>query len=166
MTGNFQACFQFTLGQEGGFANIKHDMGGPTKYGITLQTLSNWRGYGCVEEDIQDLELDEAQDIYQHLYWKPISGDNLPQRQALCTFDAAVNSGVKHAIQWLQSALQVFPDGIVGPVTIQIAQAHDTAEIVNDLLNIRLAYLKSLPDWQYFGKGWGNRISDLRCAAV
>jgi len=30
--------------REGGFSNHPADKGGPTKYGITQQTLSEWRG--------------------------------------------------------------------------------------------------------------------------
>lgn len=164
--GDFDACFNFTLGEEGGFSNLKYDSGGATKYGVTLATLSAHRGYQCTVEDVEGMELGEAKDIYRKNYWLPIAGDKLPQCLALCTFDAAINSGVKQSVQWLQSAVGVKPDGVVGPLTIKATQAHDSADTANELLNMRLSFLKELPEWKYFGKGWSNRLAALRCEAI
>lgn len=162
--GDFAVCFSFTIGEEKGYWN--DPVGGPTNFGITIATLSAWRGHQCTAEDVEDLEIDDAEDIYRAWYWNPIKGDLLPQRLSLCTFDAAINSGPRQAVRWLQSALGLFPDGIIGPVTVQAAQAHDNGDTVNEMLNMRLEFMKGLSNWPQNGKGWTNRINDLRCAAM
>jgi lysozyme family protein len=165
--GDFDKCFDFTVGVEGGYSNNLHDKGGPTKYGITLPVLSAWRGGIELDaEDVECMDLAEAKDIYKHNYWTPIHGDELPQGIDLCTFDAAINSGVSNAIRWLQAVIKVKVDGLLGPKTIIAAQTCEPGEVINDLLNLREAYLRSLPDWKYFGKGWKHRIDNLRCAAL
>lgn len=163
--GNFQKALDFVLLAEGGYVNNIHDPGGATNRGITIQTLSDWAGESCTAEDIRNLSYEETEQIYQHKYWLPINGDSLPQGVALCCFDAAVNSGVNHAAKWLQAVVGAVPDGNIGPATISAVNAKPSGEIINDLLNIRMAFMQSLPTWKNFGAGWSNRLAALRLEA-
>lgn len=176
--GDFYQCFNFTVGEEGLYTKNAADPGnwssgqvgvgilGGTKYGITLKTLCAYRGTNCDAEDVECLELSEALDIYKKYYWEPICGDALPQGLAMCTFDCAINSGPIEAIKQLQCAIHVTVDGIMGPESINAAQKYSNGDTVNALLNIRLLFMKSLSTWPRFGRGWANRLADLRCAAL
>ena len=54
--------------REGGFVNHPSDRGGPTKYGITLQTLRDWRGLPVSVKELQALSKAEAFSIYYRRY--------------------------------------------------------------------------------------------------
>lgn len=97
MSKDFQRALAFVLGREGGFVDDSHDPGGATNFGITLKTLSEWRGTECTADDVRNMRRDEAAAIYEKHYWQPICGDFLPWPLNVGTFDAAVNSGVKQA---------------------------------------------------------------------
>ena len=66
------------FGHEGGYVNVRTDKGGPTKYGVTQRTLSNYRGAKASIEDVKLLTLSEAEAIYRQDYAKPIRYDDLP----------------------------------------------------------------------------------------
>jgi len=94
--------------REGGYVNHQADRGGPTKFGITAQTLGAWRKLGrpATASEVQALTKDEARAIYRQQY---ITGPGLdvithPGLLRLLV-DSGVHSGPKRAVQWLQSAL-------------------------------------------------------------
>jgi lysozyme family protein len=72
-------------------------------------------------------------------------------------FDFAVNSGVSRASKYLQSMVGVTQDGVIGPKTIAAAKAYLGVR----LTDMRLGFLKGLPTWVTFGRGWANRINDV-----
>jgi len=92
--GKFNSCVTLTLWLEGGYVNNPNDPGGETKYGISKRAHPN--------VDIANLTLDEAKEIYLDEYWMPSGCENLPTPLDLCVFDAAVNSGITRAAQWLK----------------------------------------------------------------
>jgi len=51
-------------------------------------------------------------------------------------------------------------DSRIGPVTVAAAQ--QTPDVTNKFLDARLAFLKSIDGWQYFGKGWQGRVGRVR----
>lgn len=161
----FQNAIDFTLNQEGGYVNDPHDNGGSTKYGITVDTLSSYRGQACDDSDIRDLTLQEASEIYRKEYWDPLGCEILPPAIALVCFDSAVNSGVVTSAKWLQKAVGTTPDGHIGVKTMQAVKQRMTIDTVDAIINARLSFLKSLSDWKYFGKGWQKRIDALRVKA-
>jgi len=63
--------------REGGYCDIPEDRGGPTKYGITIYTLSSWRNEMCEARDVQDMSVMEARDIYRSMYWTEARLDEL-----------------------------------------------------------------------------------------
>lgn len=87
----------YVLQNEGGdrYTNIPGDAGGPTKYGITLATLSAWRHHPCTAVDVQNLGEPESQAIYKALFWDMLNLDECTsQGIATALFDVAVNRGV------------------------------------------------------------------------
>jgi lysozyme family protein len=57
-------------------------------------------------------------------------------------------------------------DGRIGPATVKAAQDKKPDVIVNALCDARLEFLKRLPTWGEFGKGWSSRVSSVRSAAL
>lgn len=158
MSDKFQACVNFSLGIEKGYVNNPDDPGGPTNRGITQKTLSDYLGHPASIEDVQNLSLSTALDIYRKNYWAPIHGDDLPPMVALACFDCAVNSGPHESLILLQRALGLHEDGIIGPASIAAINAkvpHDTAVAA---ITQRFLYMQSLKTWPSFRNGWTERI--------
>ena len=161
----FQAALPHLFGHEGGYADHPRDPGGATKYGITRATLSSWRGRTVTKTDVRRLTRDEAGAIYKARYWDGVRADDLPAGVDYCVFDAAVNSGPGRATKWLQAAVRVAQDGAVGPVTLAAAGRRDPKGLIDDICDVRLAFLRGLSTWAVFGRGWERRVGEVRRVA-
>jgi lysozyme family protein len=62
----------------------------------------------------------------------------------------------------LQQAIGVWPDGVIGPKTMAAIKAADAKATVDRFCDLRLAFLRGLPTWPTFGKGWERRVEDVR----
>jgi uncharacterized protein (TIGR02594 family) len=156
---------------EGGYVDHPNEPGGPTNMGVTLATLTRWRGREVTAEDVKALTRDEARQIYREYYWKPISGDQLPPPVALMTFNAAILNGVARAARFLQVALNrqglgIREDGEIGPETLGAVAKSDLKRLVRDYATEQLSYLHTRPGWPTFGTGWTNRINDVQSNAA
>ncbi|HSW63686.1 MAG TPA: putative peptidoglycan-binding domain-containing protein, partial [Dissulfurispiraceae bacterium] len=87
--------------------------------------------------------------------------DELPAEVRYAVFDAAVNSGVRQAARWLQRAVGVRDDGVIGPITLGAVRATDPQVLLRRMLAQRLRFMAGLPNWPAFGRGWARRIADL-----
>ena len=85
----------------------------------------------------------------------------LPDAARYAVFDAAVNSGVRQSAKWLQQALGVNQDGVIGKQTLAAAQLYDGRELAAKMLGARLQFMTNIPSWPTFGKGWARRIAAL-----
>lgn len=161
---NFAAALARVLRHEGGYSNHPKDPGGPTYKGVIQRVYDAYRkGKGLKTRSVKLLEDAELQEIYRRQYWDAARGDDLPPGIDYCVFDAAVNSGPVQAAKWLQRALGVADDGQVGAITIAAAKScADTAGVIDDLCDRRLAMLKGLRTWPVFGRGWAARVADVR----
>jgi lysozyme family protein len=152
---NFDAAFTKLIGNEGGYSNNPADPGGETNWGITKRVaLAN----GFTGSMI-DLRQDQAKAIYRRLYWDACACESLPESARFDVFDAAVNSGCVQAIKWLQRALGIGDDGVIGNVTFTALQSAD-ASLCARFNGHRLDFMTSLPTWATFGKGWARRIAN------
>ena len=104
---NFDQAFDILLKHEGGFSDHAADPGGKTRYGIT-EAVAREVGY---RGDMRELPLDLAKRIYKDRYWDAVRAEELPEAIRYAVFDAAVNSGPRQAILWLQRAVGVRDDG-------------------------------------------------------
>ncbi|WP_310601423.1 glycosyl hydrolase 108 family protein [Desulfobulbus sp.] len=150
---NFDRAFTDLLGNEGGYSNHPNDPGGETMWGITAGTARR-AGY---TGPMKTMPVEVARKIYRERYWNP-AFDRMPYEVAFQCFDAAVNSGPVVAVRWLQEAVGVAADGIIGPVTMAAVAKADPLAIVISFNAARLSFLTSLPTWATFGRGWANRI--------
>lgn len=168
MRNNYEEAFQLLLKSEAGYANNPHDKGGPTNKGITQSTYDAYRlSIGRATQSVKHISEQEVASIYRRDYAMPIKFDDLPAGVDYAVFDFAVNSGVSKAAKTLQEVVGVEPDGIVGSKTLAACLRHDQpSKIIDELCDARKAFVKGLDDYQYFGKGWKNRIRDVRRIAL
>lgn len=150
----WNSAFDLLMMNEGGYVNNCNDKGGETKYGISKKAYPN--------EDICNLTLDRAKEIYRRDYWARCKCDYLPDALSVAVFDFAVNSGVSRAIKYLQASLGVKADGIIGNQTIGAANRLAIKDVLTDYMNRRLTFLTGLKDFKYFGKGWVKRVERVK----
>lgn len=159
MTDNFDAAVAVTLSHEGGYVNDILDPGGETKFGISKAQYP--------DVDITGLTRAGAEAIYRRDYWDRYRCGDLPLPLALCYFDALVNHSPSNPARWLQAALGVSVDGQVGPRTLAAAKAClDPVAACRDFTVARLEYVKTLPSYPRFGRGWHARYVAVLAEAV
>lgn len=109
------------------------DLGGPTKYGITLNTLARSRGSAVTAADVEKLSRHEAFAIYEWLYVAKPGFDHLISVSPAIgeeLIDMGVNMGAAIATTLLQRLLNalnneekiyadVHADGDCGPATLE-----------------------------------------------
>lgn len=152
----FLRAVDFVLRWEGGYDNDPDDPGGETNFGIDKRSHP--------EVDIKNLTRAGAIAIYHSDYWKRVRAEELPDKIAEVVMDIGVNNGTGRAIKWLQEALIVTVDGVIGPKTIEAARASVPHLIAGSLLQRRENFYRSIAKGRMakFLKGWLNRNNDLR----
>jgi len=118
------------VGIEAGYVNDPQDPGGETKFGISKRAYPN--------EDIANLTLERAQELYQRDYWNACGCDGYSWEIALVIFDCAVNQGVSVA-KLLHSATTTAGE-------LQAERA--------------LRYVKTA-NFDRFGRGWMRRLFNV-----
>lgn len=93
MTDKFLQLMEFTLKHEGGYSNNPLDPGGETNFGISKRSFP--------EEDIENLTVDRAKEIYFRDYWLPLNCDAYDDKLALAIFDSGVNCGIGTVKLWI-----------------------------------------------------------------
>jgi len=148
----FDQAFDKLINHEGGYIFNPHDPGGETKFGISKRSYPHL--------DIHSLTLADAKTIYRRDFWDRAQCDKLHPDLAFDLFDGAVNSGIGQSIRWLQRAVGVADDGVVGPLTLaSINRENDTSAIRARYSGHRLDFMTRLSTWDVFGKGWARRIA-------
>lgn len=164
------------LEHEGGFVNHKNDRGGATNFGITQETLSQWRGYAVSVNEVRDMTEEEARAIYSQRYLTGPKIDKLPwPNPGILVFDIGVNSGPRRGIKMLQEVLNMagfpcgHPDGVIGPATISACEKAQAAmgnylqnALVEQRIKFYLAIVSGNPSQQVFLKGWMRRAESFR----
>ena len=156
----FDNCWTALVGNEGGYSNNPEDAGGETMWGITARVA---RAHGYTG-DMKDLPQETAKRIAKEDYWDPYHCDDLPAIIAFQVLDTAYNGG--HTVMWLQQAVGVLADGVMGPITVKAVQVANPYIVVMRFLAYRLKYMKDARKWPYFSRGWADRIANnlLRAA--
>ncbi|TCZ58640.1 hypothetical protein EXY23_16630 [Roseicella aquatilis] len=162
----FDLCLDVVLEKEGGFVDHPADPGGATNLGITLRTLSAWRGAPVTAEEVRALTREEAKEIYRAHYWNVMRCEDLPRGVDLMVFDFGVNAGPARSVKTLQRALGCNPDGGVGPVTLAAARRAAAAPLIEAMARARLDHYAALPGFASFGRGWTRRVEEVRRQAL
>lgn len=167
------------------FTNDPRDSGGPTKYGITLATLSEYRGRKCIAADVEALTEEEARAIYHEKYVVKPGFSNVLFVSAKIgeeLVDTGVNCGQARAALWLQEVLNglnrggedyadIREDGVCGAGTIAALKAllkkrgADGEKVALTLLNARQGFYyldlaRRRPKDEAYLYGWAlNRVA-------
>jgi len=165
----FNICLVHILRHEGGYVDHRRDPGGATNLGITRATLAAWRKVKLAQvskSDIRKLGRKEAAEIYRARYWDTSRCGDLPPGIDLVVFDAAVNSGPRRSIRWLQASVGTKTNGHIGQTTIEAASRRKPEAVVRAALARRRAFLRGLSTWKTFGRGWSRRLGAIKKAAL
>ena len=161
---NFPAALRLVLKHEGGFSKHPADPGGATMLGVTKKVWEAYTGETVTEGEMKQLTPEDVGPLYKRGYWDKCRCDDLPSGLDYAVFDYAVNSGVMRASKVLQATLDVVTDGMIGPATIAAARASE--KVIQRYCGERLRFLKALPHWPSFGKGWERRVREVQAKAV
>jgi lysozyme family protein len=138
---------------QGGYTNDPADPGGPTKWGITLETLKQWRGKPTTAADVQALEQWEAEAIYRQRYIAPFL-TSVPPDVMPFVVDLAVHSGVGGAQRLLRAAEQRVQKGLPPMSPLYRALVHERLAFFSAQVRTQPAKLKFL-------RGWLNRVVEF-----
>jgi lysozyme family protein len=163
MKNNYEAALAHVLKSEGLWSDNPADPGGATMKGITLVVYRNWkRNPHLTKDDLKNIPDQEVHDLYKELYWDKIDGDMLPSGVDYAVFDSAVNMGVGRAAKLIQEAAGVAADGVLGPTSLSFIQKADPKELIEKFSQLKEAFYKSLSTFPTFGKGWLNRVAEVK----
>lgn len=167
MKSNFDASLKALLVHEGGNDDDPRDPGGRTSRGITQTEYDLYRTKKRLSKrDVWTADQAEVVDIYRTKYWAVLQCDDLPSGVDYAVFDYGVNSGVSRSAKVLQRVLGVPEDGEIGNQTVSAAHEADADEVINDICDERMAFLQGLKTWATFGRGWTNRVTEVRTLAL
>jgi len=133
-----------------------------TNLGVTKAAWEAWLVRTVTEGDMRALTPEKVKPFYKAMYWDKIKGDQLPAGVDYAAYDLAVNSGVGRAAKYLQQIAGVTADGAIGPKSIEAIKVCDPKETVDALCDMRLDFLKRLPTFDTFGKGWSRRVAEVK----
>ena len=155
----FESAFERTLSQEGGYVSDPNDPGGETKWGISARSYPG--------EDIKNLSVERAKEIYYRDYWTRLSLDLLRGDVATEIFDTAVNMGPGTAVEIAQEAANYLGatlkvDGQLGYLSaaaLNRVAGPDLLKVLNGLQLCRFVELVcDDPQRQKYARGWLKRI--------
>ncbi len=161
------AAIDRILEREGGYVDRPEDRGGPTKFGITLETLVSWRFPNRVTpEDVRELRIEEAREIYRARY---ITGPKFHELSDVRLFgllaDSGVNHGPQRAVMWLQAAAGAKVDGSMGSQTLAAVSRYDASTLYKRILCARLRFYAHIVakdrSQAIFIEGWVNRSCEF-----
>ena len=175
MKSRFDLCLDLVLGTEGGYVNHKADRGGATNRGVTQAVYDDWRASrGFPRQPVSGISEDEVRAIYLSRYWLLGKCDQMPAPLDYVHFDGCVNHGQKQAAKFLQRALGVADDGVIGPKTLAAVRQDDAAgnidTVCQDILKQRWGFYNDLaskdPSQKAFLKGWHARVAEVNARVL
>lgn len=161
---SYHDAMKYELQFEGGKDDDPVDPGGRTNQGVIQREFSAWlKKNGKPNRDVFTMTNEERDTIYFENYGQKIKFDELPPGIDIVMLDGAINSGPSQAIKWLQRALDLSADGVLGNNTMQaLLDYPDDDTLIAKILDRRMAFLRALKTFWHFGKGWTSRVTQLK----
>lgn len=169
MITNWDRAFDLVLKSEGGYVNDNADHGGETNLGVTRAAWGEYKGRPIRDGEMRALTRDMVKPFYKSRYWDKVRGDDLPAGLDYAVFDFAVNAGPGRAAKFLQRAVGVAEDGMIGPATMAAVQRANAAEVLAQFSAAKESFYKGLvdrdPAQRRFIKGWLARVDQVERTA-
>lgn len=163
-----EAILDDVLRREGGYSDHLADGGGPTNYGITANTLGQFRQSGrrATRAEVQKLTEAEAREIYRRQFVLAPRLDRVPdERLRALLVDFGTHSGPVRAVKALQHALDVPIDGVIGTQTLAALAGADADTVYRSVLRERGELLAAIlhrdPTQWVFAAGWLRRLMEF-----
>lgn len=155
---DFTKAFELMIGHEGGYVNDPQDPGGETKFGISKRSYP--------KEDIKNLTIERAREIYMRDFWNPILGDQInDQNIANSIFDFAVNAGTHVSEELAQIVVKTPVDGTIGKQTLQAINSIDPEKFLASFkvekITRYISICKKRPESKKYFFGWVCRALNL-----
>lgn len=163
---HFEACFAHIIDVEKAvYTNRSADRGGPTKFGITQRSYSDFLGYHAEPSEVKNMTVEVAKIIYKTRYYDPMRLSELSFPIACVLFDIGVNRGPGTAARIMQRVVGAEVDGILGPESRGLIDASDEKQlivkfllwVIEDYVDIVRSDITQLANL----KGWLNRAMHL-----
>ncbi len=157
-----ELAIRHVLDVEGGYVDNPYDRGGKTKFGISQRQYPHL--------NIQALTLDQAIEIYRKDYWIQYDCHNLPPAFGVFLFDSVVNHNPKTAVRFIQRALRITSDGIIGPHTLGAARRASVMPGFDEIFAMAFTYradyyhdlMVANRSQERFALGWFKRLFKLQ----
>ncbi len=164
-------ALDYTLANEGGYANMAADHGGATRFGITHIEASKWLKRPVSVDEMRNLPLDTAKAIYQAWYWLPLGCDQiLDEGIAICMFDIGVVRGIGIPPKYAQlicneNGAGLSMDGHMGPKTIAAINSLGPKLFIPTFADKAASGFRSIvaqnQTQEVFLRGWLNRAKRM-----
>jgi lysozyme family protein len=159
---------------EGGYADVKGDPGGRTKYGVTQATLTGLLVTSSIPlpRDVADLTPQQATAVYRAVDWDVMHCDELPPALAALMLNSAVNQGEPTAVSLLQECVGVPVDFRMGPHTLAAVKAWRSPYLPEQTLaeefaaHVGVKYASLYAKEGQFELGWLRRLFRVYTLAV
>lgn len=129
-----------------------------TKFGISAARFPDL--------DICSLTRSQAIEIYRVEYFEEPKVSKLPEALQLLVLDAIIHHGPGSkmladdgAIRFLQRALGVNDDGVIGPETLRAAESADPLLTQARMLGERLHFMTYCKTWSLNSRGFARRVA-------
>lgn len=169
-----------TIRLEGGYVNNPRDPGGPTNMGITQRYLDHYNASKrpsdpTMPASVRDLSVEDVTSLYEADQWVTTGAEKVIDMSpglAAVLFDTGVNQGPGTAVGFLQDALGLRADKLVGPTTLaaaSVAVARKGAPaLIMEFTARRANYYASLNSYNAAGfeLGWMRRLLTVYTAAI
>ena len=143
----FKKAMPHLFNREGDYSNHALDKGGKTKYGVTDNTLRQYKDThkNFPNINIKDLTKEQAAQIYYDEYWKKSGADKIKDKNlAYLHFDATVNHGLKNSRKFLEQS------------------GGDFDKYIEIRRKFYKAIVKNNPKQDVFYNGWMNRLDEIK----
>ena len=165
------------------YTNLPADRGGPTKGGITLEA---WRDYTrnphATVDELRAVSVEQANAFYWDKYAvRPRFAEIEYGPLAELLIDAGVHHHPRHPSKWVQWAVGVKQDGVIGPITLAAIRCSRPLSVYLRVCGRRVRLFGRLvsrdPELRRareagfhlqaeFAAGWNNRVAGFIEAAA
>lgn len=178
---NYLKTVPYIMDFEGGLTDHPNDIGGITKYGVSLRFAKDTGDLELFDKDhdndidrndIKLLSKEDAANAFKKYFWDKLKLDDISsEKKAFVVYDTAVNSGIGNAVPLMQRTLvklgyHIDVDGKFGPKTFSAFQDADEDIFCEEFLELRTNFYYKIverkPSQRVFIRGWLNRIKEIK----